>query len=585
MTYRDPNTGSHGEESPSCEKTETIEGIESVKYALLNFTDNAKRIDRCGGAIWPSVLMGLDDLKNAFENFSKRGGKARCITDITFDNTDYCIHLTQLCELRHLSGMKGSFAINDRGEYIAAATLQRQKPAEHLIYSNSRIIVEQQQYMFELLWDKAIPAEQRIREIKEGIMPETTEIINVPLKIQNLCIKLIESASKEILALFPNTSSFHLENKIGVMGILKDVASKNKNIHVRILTPIDSEVQKILDILKSEKNIDIRPIEPSIDTIVKILVVDRQHSLIAELKDDSTKEFADAVGTAVYSTSKQVMSYVSIFQSFWQETEMFEQLRIAKEKIEDHDRMQRDFINIAAHELRTPTQAIIGYTELIVTDPEYKQYIDEIGPFIDSIKRNAERLGKLTEDILNVARIESNRLVLHKENFNLNEKIQNVMNDFNRRLSMDERKKGIQLIFSKTTDPLIVNADRVKIFEVLSNLISNSIKFLEDSGKITISVDMKNRNGKGIEATSPRANKQLQLQQQIIIVHVKDDGKGIHPDVMPNLFKKFITKSQTGTGLGLFISKSIIEAHGGRIWAENNKDGKGATFSFTLPVH
>ncbi len=126
----------------------------------------------------------------------------------------------------------------------------------------------------------------------------------------------------------------------------------------------------------------------------------------------------------------------------------------------------------------------------------------------------------------------------------------------------------------------MVNADKVKMFEVLSNLIGNSIKFLGKDGKITISTEVRKREEKRLETSSDLSDKQLQE----VVVHVKDNGKGIHPDILPRLFSKFTSKSDSGTGLGLYISKSIIEDHGGRIWAENNKDGKGATFSFTLPL-
>ena len=225
-------------------------------------------------------------------------------------------------------------------------------------------------------------------------------------------------------------------------------------------------------------------------------------------------------------------------------------LREAVEQLKDHDRMQREFINVAAHELRTPTQAIIGYSDLFYLRPESREEA------IKAITRNAERLETLTRDILDVTRIEGHRLDLNKEKFDISEIVASAIEDTRRRVDDSNIK------FEYSPRKLLVEADRMRISQVLSNLLSNAVKFTKQ-GTVYISAE----------------NRDVQL-----MVSVKDTGAGIDPEIMPRLFTKFTTKSQTGTGLGLFISKSIIEAHGGRIWAENNKDGKGATFTFRLPL-
>jgi signal transduction histidine kinase len=225
-------------------------------------------------------------------------------------------------------------------------------------------------------------------------------------------------------------------------------------------------------------------------------------------------------------------------------------LQEAVEQLKDHDRMQREFINVAAHELRTPTQAIIGYSDLFYLRPESREEA------IKAITRNAERLETLTRDILDVTRIEGHRLDLNKEKFNISEVVASAIEDTRRRVDDSNIK------FEYSPRKLLVEADRMRISQVLSNLLSNAVKFTKQ-GTVYISAD--NKDGQ-------------------LIVSVKDTGSGIDLEIMSRLFTKFTTKSQTGTGLGLFISKSIIEAHGGRIWAENNKDGKGATFTFRLPL-
>lgn len=220
-------------------------------------------------------------------------------------------------------------------------------------------------------------------------------------------------------------------------------------------------------------------------------------------------------------------------------------------QLKDHDRMQREFINVAAHELRTPTQAIIGYSELFYLRPESRE------ESIKAIARNAERLESLTRDILDVTRIEGNRLDLNKEKFDISEVVASAIEDTKSRVVDDGNIK-----FEYTPRKIVVQADRMRITQVVSNLLSNAVKFTKQ-GTVYISAD--NKDGQAV-------------------VSVKDTGSGIDPEIMPRLFTKFTSKSQTGTGLGLFISKSIIEAHGGRIWAENNKDRKGATVAFRLPL-
>jgi signal transduction histidine kinase len=225
-------------------------------------------------------------------------------------------------------------------------------------------------------------------------------------------------------------------------------------------------------------------------------------------------------------------------------------LQKAIEQLKDHDRMQREFINVAAHELRTPTQAIIGYSELFYLRPESRE------ESIKGISRNAERLESLTRDILDVTRIEGNRLDLNKEKFDVSEVVASAIDDTRRRVGDSNIK------FEYTPRNIVIEADRMRISQVVSNLLSNAVKFTKQ-GAVYISAD--NEDGQ-------------------VVVSVKDTGPGIDPEIVPRLFTKFTSKSQTGTGLGLFISKSIIEAHGGRIWAENNKDKKGATVTFRLPL-
>ena len=247
-------------------------------------------------------------------------------------------------------------------------------------------------------------------------------------------------------------------------------------------------------------------------------------------------------------------------------------LEQAYEDLQVHDRMQREFINVAAHELRTPIQPILGLAEQFnddVTGTGMQVLITRED--IAMLFRNAKRLERLSSDILDVARIEGGGLKLEIEEFDLCEKIRNVIDDV-RMKSTSQRNESLNIVYTPREEKIIIQADKFRIFEVISNLLNNAMKFTKH-GKIAISAE---RRVVAVDKGISHAE---------AIVYVKDTGTGIAADIMPRLFSKFVSKDENGgTGLGLFISKNIIEAHGGRIWADNNKDEKGATFAFSLPI-
>lgn len=247
-------------------------------------------------------------------------------------------------------------------------------------------------------------------------------------------------------------------------------------------------------------------------------------------------------------------------------------------KVKEAEKMKDEFINISAHELRTPIQPIIGLSGMLNEDFRNKKVVEmkDIEKGLSVIYRNAKRLQQLTDDILDVTKIESNELKLDIGEFDLLKVISNTINDYT--IEIEKKQENISFIckneFNNEIDnyhklkmwrgeQLIVKGDKNRITQVLSNLINNAIKFTR-KGSICVSVERQN-NGQ-------------------VIVTVIDTGIGIDLEIMPYLFKKFVSNSFSGTGLGLYISKSIIETHGGKIWAENNRNGNGATFSFSLPL-
>ncbi|HET9356465.1 MAG TPA: HAMP domain-containing sensor histidine kinase [Nitrososphaeraceae archaeon] len=577
------------------EKTEVIYGSDKTTKAILEFLKSAEfSMNICADHTWPSVAMGVEVYKKGLSELKPRKVRFRAITDITRDNVKHCKELVQIAELRHLDGIKGNFGISEKA-YTASATLREAALLQQVIYSNVKAILEQQHYVFETLWNKAISAEEKIREIEQGLEPDIIEVIQNPAKTAKLYLDLIRNAAREILLIFPTTNAITRQNTVGALQLLKDAAEQNK-VNVRLLMPsigesdnnamalsnLDytsktsvtdySNIKRLLLSDALSNNIDIRHIKKASETKATILIVDRRYSLVIELRDDNESSFEQAIGFSTYSTSRPgVLSYISIFESLWVQTELYEQLTqsnehlaLANEQLKIHDRMQREFINIASHEMKTPTQAILGMSGLLKYYPERKDELIEI------IQRNAKRLQALTSDILDVTRIESQTLKLEKERFNIFDLVSEVVDDHRERIK-DSSNKNIKLSYDSDEDGkrrIFVEADRGRITQVLTNLLNNALKFT-DEGQITVSTYQNNDSNDNKDE---------------ITVRVVDTGSGIDNGIYPKIFSKFATKSHQGTGLGLFISKSIIEAHGGRIWAKNNTDGRGATFIFTIPI-
>ncbi len=755
------------------EKTIVVYGKKKTTKLILKALHNSKnRWDNYTNSEGPTIAMGVSPLQKGIEKAYERGVKLRYISEITKHNIQYCKELMKIVELRHLEGAKGGMAVNET-EYIATAHLHEAKPLMHLIYSNVKEIVEQQQFVFESFWSRAVPAEQKIREIEEGtelvrtiVLENQSDIYNhlintirksnacyvcfsiggmrmiynnffnsfkeiikrqkigeererkepygikwlthidddekdielvkvflnagIQLKhIRNLpsinflvdtnsiqatiermddgkimkdllvsnepayikhfmsffqdlwtnsgidaleriksieegleydnqiirhsdrafdsYLDIVKMAQSEILFIFPTPKAFIRQLKAIYWAIQ---VSKERKAKVRILTPSNELVEKSIKLLlkgkgkeeeenekeeedtnqsitsysKNDGYIKIRFIEKMSNTKATIVVVDRKESLIMELKDDTKDTFIEAIGLSTYSNSKPaVFSYIAIFENLWKQSELYQQLKDANEKLKVQDMMQKDFINIAVHELRNPIQPIIGLTQFLKNKTTDKKQHE----MFDIIDRNAKRLLKLSEDVLDISRIESHSLSLNKENFNLNEMIQNIISEITnqinknnwqqqqqqqQQLQQQQLHKDTLKIESLLKDDIIMYADRSRINQVISNLLDNAIKFTKEKEEET--------DGNIITITVEKDS-----SSNYVIVSIRDTGKGIDSEILPRLFTKFVTKPGSGgTGLGLFISKSIIEAHGGTIWAYNNKEGKGATFGFSLPL-
>jgi two-component system, OmpR family, sensor histidine kinase VicK len=540
------------------EKTEVVTKPEDIDRLIhQTFSNILYNYGTCIDTSGPAVVMGVESMKKRLIVAHARGVKIRFLTEITKDNLPYCRQMMELGAMRHLDGVQGNFGVSET-EYLASATLDTEKVVPLLIYSNVKQIVKQQQYVFQTLWNKAIPSEQRIEEIELEKEHEFLEVCPDHMRAAHVYSQYAESVQSEALLILPNSKALRREYDIGILHKLVDAAAKRKAT-IRILCPLDDKNAKIAEWLSDSGGPTIQLLNGD-GSDSTVFVVDGRLLFRAEQRSEQAEKFPDTIGYALYSNSKPtVNSFKSFFEMLWNS-------RLLAEKLKEADRLQREFINIAAHELRTPIQPILGMAELIESALQEKKGASIKPEEIEMIARNARRLQKLSEDILDIARIESNSLTLHKSLFSLKDVIVLLVEDCRKQIQMDGRE--VRVIYhppdDDDEDDIEVYADKERIMQVLGNLLSNALKFTKQ-GTITILPEQSNDKSQ-------------------LTVKVTDTGLGIDHALLLRLFTKFATKSDKGTGLGLYISRSIVEAHGGRIWAENNSDGRGATFIFTMPI-
>jgi two-component system, OmpR family, sensor histidine kinase VicK len=411
------------------------------------------------------------------------------------------------------------------------------------------------------LWNDGVDAADRIKDIEGGTDLAEIEIITNPREGISRAWSSIKHAKEEILIMFSSANALRRQIQMGGLQLLNE-ASDKKNVSVRLLVPHEDDQRVLSAIIDESKKIcpkvDFRSMDKSFGTKLTVVIVDKKECVITELKDDSQEISYSAAGISTYSNSKTiVLSYVSIFQSMWMQTDLYEELKV-------HDKMQNEFINVAAHELRTPIQPILGLSESLLS---CKGRIEEYRDMISAITRNAKRLQRLTENVLDVTRIESGSLPLVRQHIRLKDLLSGIVTDYKK--EEHSRANKTKLYFHYVADhdrsKIIVNADQERLTQVIYNLLSNATKFVKKGGKIEVKL------------------KRLKRAKEAI-VSVTNTGDGIDPEIFPRLFTKFTTSSFVGTGLGLYVSKNIVEAHGGRIWAKNKSDGNGATFMVSLPM-
>lgn len=536
-------------------KVIVVRQAEVINTILDLFSHAEHKIDTCGNSKFPSKVLSFEFVTKSILGAKNRGIIQRYLFPVTRENLNHCKNIMKIGEVHHMDEIEANFALNEK-EFLGSITMIEPLQA---IYSNVREIVDQQHSIFETLWNKSVPVEDIIDQIEQGSEPEYHEIISDHHKAMEIYIDLTKSIEKEALVLFADDKAMLRAERLGVIDYFIK-ASSEKGAAIKIVSPLSQENSEIVRKV-SEKAPDIKILNGG-SSHSGLLIVDNTKFLKFELKEPKAQEFSDAIGFIVYTNSKvNVNSARSFFELLWNEHIQYERFK-EYEKQKETDKMKSEFINVAAHELRTPIQPILALSELLRSKTIQPHQFDE---YLDIIIKNAKRLQRLAESILDVTKIESYSLKLNKEQINLNEMIFDVIQDQKRQVG--KANTNIQLVYESDKDSISIEADKSRLAQVISNLLNNAIKFTRE-GVISVRATIK---------------KELD-SNEVVVVSVRDTGSGIDPEILPKLFSRFASKSFSGTGLGLFISRSIVEAHGGTIWAEDNSAGKGSTFSFSLPL-
>src|SRR6478672_9283304 len=502
-------------------KTEIIENRKEISKRIIDLAkqSNELRIYSTIGGMRLIYNDFFEIYKDVIKN--QRNGKHEGIKWITsiYNKQDIeivTIFLNEGINVHHVKSVPfSSFALSNKMLNSTIEKMDKGKMVTNLLSSNDVLYRNHYNAIFKELWKVSIDASNRIKDIEEGRYINV-EVLPNPKESIKWVSELNKTAKEEILILLSSENGLLRTERTGGLDLLNELAAKG----------------------------------------IK--------SMIFEIKDDSKYNFQQALGLAIYIEGKSTaLSYISIFDSLWKQTELFERLKQAFIQLQIHEKMQKDFINTAAHELRTPLQPILGFSEHIRNKANDKEQIE----LLDIIIKNTKKLKKLSDDILDVSKIESNSFKLNKDRFALDILVLDIIKEFEHK-SYNDKKIKFEYYRDNPNQEYILYGDKNRIGQVIFNLISNSIKFISKGGKIIIIIEKAKSNYKN----------------RAITVTIKDTGIGIDDEIYPNLFTKFVTKSFQGTGLGLYISKNIIEAHGGKIWGENNKDGKGATFGFRLPI-
>jgi signal transduction histidine kinase len=513
------------------------------------------------------MLLGYHNYSNQFEEILKKHklNKHKGIRWLTSIRTKNDLRLVrdliqQGIEIRHsVDRPPFDFAISDK---YFACTIERNEEdkmiLDNMLLNDDRANLTFYNMIFEKLWNSAMDAEERIKEIERRI-DDSIDIVYDSNESLHRLFELFVLAKHEVLIILPSTNGFFRTEMSGGFNMLNRMG--NKGIKIRVLTLRDEEnVSEINKIKAKYPNISFKDLEQTMASFNRILVFDKDNTVIWEVKDDDQLKFTEALGKAIFIEGNKTSETISsIFNSLWSQSEVYSRLKEAHKKLKSHDKMQSRFMDLVAHELRTPLQSILGFTEVLSKDIKNSdQHF-----ILHLVMSNARKLQRLSENILDITRLEGNIMYLNKEEFNLNELVKSIVADH---VTHIEYNKSITFEYKDFENEYLVYADKFRISQVIQNIIDNSIRFTRNKGRISLTLSHKTVHSK-----------------KIVVLSVADNGEVLRPELLSRLFTKFSSDSYYGAGIGLFLCRRIVEAHNGRIWAINNKSEGGCTFSFGIP--
>ena len=555
-------------------KTVILESGEEITKKIYQIIKESKYLHTC------STIGGMQLSRKIFRDINKkilsdhRQGKHDGLRWITSINDVNDINIVELfmkdgAKIRHTSDRPSiSFIISDK---CLASTTEKMIDGEmpsNLIVSDDPLYLEHFSTVFDGIWEQSVEAKTRIKELRNEDFFKV-RIISDPDESLKLINNSYSSAQKEILIIIPSVNGLLRIIYSGGMERLNTLASKG--VTVKILLIQSHKVNQLRKIKTKYANVKFKNTQFNFPILNRITIVDGTKTIILKIGDDTKTNISNATGVTTFIEGESTASsYTGIFETLWNQTEMFESLKKINKQLQSHERKQQEFLGMVAHELRSPIQPIIGLTEYVKSKIRDKKQIE----LLDSVITSGQKLNSLTENILDVTKIEDNLFRIKKEKFSLTTSILGIVKIFENILK--KGKKNIKFKLNNLDKTYYVIGDKTRIEQVLSNLVHNSIKSISrinDRREGLISISIKKQ-----EFDSSRLNE----SGQIIEVAIEDNGEGIDPKMTSNLFKKF-SKSIDGNGLGLYISRKIVEAHGGKIWFDNNKK-KGAIVTFSLPI-
>lgn len=521
--------------------------------------------------IYSSISELLFGYQNCFDIFKEllskeKNGMHKGIRWLTTIRNKNDIHLVNTfskigIKIRHINDQPSfAFALSNKSFLSNLETIENGKlTVDKLFINDNQTNLIFYQRTFEKLWDIATEYLDRENEIQNRI-DDNIEVIHDSNQVLHKIYELFSLVKKDILIILPSTNGFYRTEMSGGFKMLNGLG--DRGIKIRVLTIPDSENIPEVDKIKTKyPNIHFRDLEQAMMSYNRIIVFDIKNTVLWEVIDDLQQKYTDALGMALFIESKKITETITIiFNSLWSQSETHSRLKDTHENLKSHGKMQSRFMDLVAHELRTPLQSILGITELL--KKEIKN--NDQNFMLRVAMANAKKLQRLSENILDITRLEGNILYLNKELFNINHLAMQITSDL---VCNVEYNKYVAIEYINFDNDYIILADKFRIGQVIQNLIDNSMRFVRNRGKITL-----------------RLNTKRIHSRDIVELSVEDNGEALKPEILSKLFTKFASDSYYGPGIGLYLCRKIVEAHGGRIWAKNNLGNHGCTFTFGIPI-